>query len=100
MASSMTMELVSENIAASIPSAREKDDPTLANTAVLRLRPRFCRSNLISESTKAVVRRYTEVPRSRIEVRHAPNVLEYLRCHAKKVQERKDLTTKMQAERF
>ena len=47
-------------------------------------------SNLISESTKAVVRRYTEVPRSRAEVRRAPNVLEYLRCYAKKVKERKD----------
>jgi hypothetical protein len=47
-------------------------------------------SNLISESTKVVVQRYTEVPRSRAEVRHAPNVLEYLCCHAKQVQERKD----------
>jgi hypothetical protein len=47
-------------------------------------------SNLISESMKAVVRRYTVVLRSGAEVCCAPNVREYLRCHAKKVKERKD----------
>jgi hypothetical protein len=45
-------------------------------------------SNLISESTKAVVRRYTEVPRSRAEVRRARSVREYLRSYAKKVKKR------------
>jgi hypothetical protein len=41
-------------------------------------------SNLISESTKAVV------PRSRAEAGRAPNVVvEYLHCDAPKVKERK-----------
>ena len=47
-------------------------------------------SNLISESMKAVVRRYTVVLRSRAEVRRAPNVRECLRSYANKVKERKD----------
>jgi hypothetical protein len=46
-------------------------------------------SNLISESTKAVVPRYTDVPRSRTEAGRAPNVVEYLHCDAPKVKERK-----------
>src|ERR1700730_282430 len=33
---------------ASMPSASEKDDPTLATTAVLRLRPRSCRSRNVA----------------------------------------------------
>jgi hypothetical protein len=37
-------------------------------------------SNLISESMKAVVRRFTAVLRSRAEVRRPPNVHEYLCC--------------------
>ena len=38
-------------------------------------------NKLISESMKAVVRRYTIALRPRAEVRRPPNVHEYLCCH-------------------